>query len=101
MADRAFQAEHRRCLAEYSICRKRLKRLGRNCSLLRSRAPDPYACYPEIPPENFSPLCYDSGRRFRQFEEREHIASRSRATQESRERRQGSQSELIITVSIG
>ena len=33
MADRAFQAERCRCLAEYSICRKRLKRLGRNCSL--------------------------------------------------------------------
>ena len=33
MADRAFQAEHRRCLAEYSICRKRLKRRGQNCSL--------------------------------------------------------------------
>ena len=28
MADRAFQAEHRRCLADYSICRKKLKRLG-------------------------------------------------------------------------
>ena len=33
MADRAFQAEHCRCLAEYSICRKRLKQLGQNCSL--------------------------------------------------------------------
>jgi len=33
MSDRAFRAEHRRCLAEYSICRKRLKRIERNGSL--------------------------------------------------------------------
>ena len=36
MADRAFQAERRRCLAEYSICRKRHKRLEQNCSLERT-----------------------------------------------------------------
>ena len=34
MADRAFQAERRRRLAEYSICRQRLKRLGQIFTLI-------------------------------------------------------------------